>query len=203
MVTDGRHDLDFDWVIVGSGFGGSIAALRLVERGYSVCVLECGRRFADDELPESAWQLKDYFWSPRLGMRGILRMTLFRDVAIISGAGVGGGSLVYAQTLYRGTDGFREHLDAAVGEPVDLDRYYDVAERMLGVVEQPLTTSRDHMLKQAAERIGYDFHPTRVGVYRGEPGKTVPDPYFGGEGPDRAGCIDCGRCIVSCVRRTR
>lgn len=194
-------DFDFDWIVVGSGFGGSIAALRLAERGYSVAVLECGKRWATEDLPKTTWNLRKYFWMPKLGMRGILRLTFFKDVSIISGSGVGGGSLVYAQTLYRSTDRFRTHFDKAVGEQVDLDPYYDVAERMLGVVDQPRQSSRDAMFLATAEDLGYSasrFHQSRIGVFRGEPGKTVSDPYFGGEGPDRAGCIDCGQCMVGC-----
>ncbi|MFI7099296.1 GMC oxidoreductase [Streptomyces sp. NPDC050161] len=192
---------DYDWVVIGSGFGGSVAALRLAERGYRVCVLEAGRRYPTSELPASTWNVRRYFWMPRLGIRGILRVSAFRDVSIISGAGVGGGSLVYAQTLYRAGEAFREHLDAAVGEHVDLDRYYAVAERMLGVVDTPIASPRDAMARAAATDLGLPpdrFHATRIGVFRGEAGVTVPDPYFGGEGPERTGCTDCGRCMVGC-----
>jgi cholesterol oxidase len=193
--------LDYDWIVVGSGFGGSIAALRLAERGYSVCVLEAGRRWATEDLPKSTWNLRKYFWMPKLGMRGILRLTVFKDLSIISGAGVGGGSLVYGQTLYRAGDAFREQYSKAVGEHAELDPWYDVAERMLGVTENPRTSLRDRMVIATAEDLGVSadrFHNTRVGVFFGEPGKTVPDPYFDGEGPDRRGCIDCGQCMVGC-----
>lgn len=195
------NDLDYDWIVIGSGFGGSIAALRLAERGYSVAVLECGRRFRTEDLPRSSWDLRKYFWMPRLGLRGMLRITTYRDVSIISGSGVGGGSLVYGQTLYRANDGFRTEFSRAVGEPVDLEPFYDVAERMLGVVDNPTRTSRDDMIIATAADLGVGedrFHTTRVGVFLGEPGRTVPDPYFGGEGPDRAGCTACGRCMVGC-----
>jgi len=193
-------DYDFDWVVIGSGFGGSISALRLAERGYSVCVLECGRRFASEDLPTSTWDLRNYFWAPQVGLRGILRMTLFKDVAIISGSGVGGGSLVYAATLYRAAPAFSERMSSVCGEPVDLGPFYDEAERMLGVVDQPLMTRRDVAMHEVAEEMGFGdrFHRSRIGIFRGEPGKTVADPFFGGEGPDRAGCIDCGGCIVGC-----
>jgi len=199
-------DFHYDWIVVGSGFGGSIAALRLAERGYSVCVLECGRRYSTDELPRSTWNLRKYFWMPKVGLRGILRITMFRDVSIISGAGVGGGSLVYGQTLYRASRDFREHLNKAVGENVDLDPYYDVAEHMLGATEQPRHSSRDSMVIATAEALGLSaakFQSTRVGVFFGEPGVTVPDPYFGGEGPDRAGCVHCGRCMVGCPHNAK
>jgi cholesterol oxidase len=201
-----NEGFDYDWVVVGSGFGGSIAALRLAERSYSVCVLECGRRYQTDELPRSTWNLRKYFWMPKLGLHGILRITNFRDLAIISGAGVGGGSLVYGQTLYRASQEFRDHLSKAVGESVDLDPYYDVAEHMLGVTEQPRPSSRDAMVIATAQDLGLTaakFHPTRVGVFFGTPGETVPDPYFGGEGPDRAGCVHCGRCMVGCPHNAK
>ncbi|GAA3954546.1 GMC family oxidoreductase [Gordonia caeni] len=194
-------EFDYDWIVIGSGFGGSVASLRLAERGYAVGVLECGRRYHTEDLPKSTWNLRKYFWMPKFGMRGILRLTFFKDVSIISGSGVGGGSLVYGQTLYRGTDRFRDSVNQAIGEETDLDPFYDVAERMLGVVQTPRESSRDRMMIATAEDLGISassFHPTRVGVFFGEPGKTVPDPYFGGEGPDRAGCTFCGRCMVGC-----
>jgi cholesterol oxidase len=194
-----QHDVD--WVVVGSGFGGSVSALRLAEKGYSVHVSECGRRYRDEDLPESTWQASRFNWLPRFGLRGILRLTLFKDVAILSGSGVGGGSLAYACTLYRGLDRFREHLNTAVGEQVDLDPYYDVAERMLGVVEQPRRTPLDALMIESAGELGYGdtFHPTRVGVFFGdEPGVSVADPFFGGEGPERTGCVECGSCMLGC-----
>lgn len=199
-------DLDYDWVVIGSGFGGSVAALRLAERGYSVCVLECGDRYATEDLPKTAWEVRKYFWMPRLGLRGILRITPFKDVSIISGAGVGGGSLVYGETLYRGTERFRDEVSRAMGEPIELDPYYDVAERMLGVVDNPRSSSRDAMVIATAEDLGLDvdrYHRTRVGVFFGEPGRTVPDPYFGGEGPARAGCVFCGECMVGCKHNAK
>jgi cholesterol oxidase len=202
----GTHDVTYDWVVVGSGFGGSVAALRLAERGYSVLVLECGRRYTPDSLPRSAWDLRRFIWAPGLGLHGTLRISSFRDASILSGAGVGGGSLVYAQTLYRATDAFRTALDTAVGEPVDLDPYYDVAERMLGVVQQDHVSSRDTMMIAAAADLGIGaerFHTTSVGVFRGAAGVRVPDPYFGGEGPDRVGCIDCGQCFLGCRHESK
>ncbi|MGB3484298.1 MAG: GMC family oxidoreductase [Mycobacterium sp.] len=191
---------DFDWIVIGSGFGGSVSALRLAERGYSVCVLESGRRFTDADLPTSGWKLKDYLYAPRLGLRGIMRMSMFRDVAIISGAGVGGGSLTYAATLYRASDEFRSRLSTAVGEQVDLDPHYREAERMLGVVANPVETVRDDISRSVSDKLGYGatWHPTQIGIFRGEPGVTVPDPFFGGEGPARTGCIDCARCAIGC-----
>ena len=197
---DREPGYDCDYVVVGSGFGGSVAAMRLAEKGYSVAVLECGRRYEDDEFPSSSWRLRDTYWFPRLGLRGLWRLTFFRDVAIISGSGVGGGSLVYANTLYRAGERFREALDAAYGEPVDLDDHYDVAERMLGVVTHPRRTAVDEIAIDTATELGYGdtFQPTRVGVFFGRPDVTVPDPFFGGEGPARAGCNECGRCMLGC-----
>lgn len=194
------QDHDFDWIVIGSGFGGSVAALRLRERGYSVCVLESGRRFASADLPKSGWKVRDYIYAPRLGLHGIMRMSLFKNVAILSGAGVGGGSLVYGATLYRASDEFRSRLTEAVGEQVDLDPHYREAERMLGVVQNPYLSVRDEVVRRTCDKLGYgdSIHPTQIGIFLGEPGKTVPDPYFGGAGPDRTGCIQCAECTIGC-----
>jgi cholesterol oxidase len=193
---------DYDWVVIGSGFGGSVSALRLAEKGYSVCLLECGRRFRDEDFAESAWNLRRYFWSPRLGLRGIFRMTLFRDVFIVSGSGVGGGSLGYANTLYRARPAFfRDPQWAELADwESELGPHYGVAERMLGVTGYTGMGPADELLKEYAEAIGVGetFKPTQVGIYFGEPGKEVDDPYFGGEGPTRSGCIRCGSCMVGC-----
>ncbi len=193
---------DYDWLVIGSGFGGSVSALRLREKGYSVGVLECGRRFADDELPRSTWDVRRYFWSPRLGMRGIFRLTIFKDVAIASGVGVGGGSLGYANTLYRARRRFYEDpqwAGLADWESV-LAPHYDEAERMLGVIAYDEDDYADDLLREYAREIGVEdtYAKTRVGVFLGDRGRTVPDPYFGGEGPDRTGCLRCGRCMVGC-----
>jgi cholesterol oxidase len=193
---------DHDWLVVGSGFGGGVSALRLAQKGYSVGVLECGRRFADDELPTSTWDVRRYFWAPRLGMRGIFRLTIFKDVAIASGCGVGGGSLGYANTLYRAPSGF---YDDAQWRDLDdwraaLAPHYDEAERMLGVIPYDEDDAADDLLREFGETIGAGatYAKTRVGVFLGEAGVTVADPYFGGDGPDRTGCIRCGRCMVGC-----
>jgi cholesterol oxidase len=195
-------DHDYDWLVIGSGFGGSVSALRLSEKGYSVGVLECGRRFADAELPRSTWHLRRYFWAPRLGMRGIFRISIFRDVAIVSGAGVGGGSLGYANTLYRARRRFYEDPQWAglANWESALAPHYDVAERMLGVVAYDEDDHADDLLREYAREIGVEdtYAKTRVGVFLSEPGRTVPDPYFGGAGPDRTGCLRCGRCMVGC-----
>jgi cholesterol oxidase len=195
-------DHDYDWLVIGSGFGGSVSALRLSEKGYSVGVLECGRRFADAELPRSTWHLRRYFWAPRLGMRGIFRISIFRDVAIVSGAGVGGGSLGYANTLYRARRRFYEDPQWAglADWESALAPHYDVAERTLGVVAYDEDDHADDLLREYAREIGVEdtYAKTRVGVFLSEPGRTVPDPYFGGAGPDRTGCLRCGRCMVGC-----
>jgi cholesterol oxidase len=194
---------DYDWLVIGSGFGGSVSALRLAEKGYSVGVLECGRRFADEEFPRSTADLKRYFWNPRLGMKGIFRLTTFKDVAVVSGCGVGGGSLGYANTLYVPPKAFFEDRQWAQMQDWDaeLAPHYEEAQRMLGVVENPHEDPADQLLRELGEELGVgsSYKKTPVGVFFGEPGKTVPDPYFGGEGPDRTGCSLCGRCMVGCV----
>ncbi len=194
--------MDFDWLVIGSGFGGSVSALRLAQKGYKVGVLECGRRFADDELPTSTWDLRRYWWIPRLGMKGIFRLTIFKDVAIASGSGVGGGSLGYANTLYRAPVRFYE--DRQWAELNDwqtaLAPHYETAEQMLGVATYDEDDPADDLLREYAEEIGVSetYAKTRVGVFLGERGVTVKDPFFGGEGPDRTGCLRCGRCMVGC-----
>ncbi|HEX3511858.1 MAG TPA: GMC family oxidoreductase [Solirubrobacteraceae bacterium] len=195
---------DYDWLVIGSGFGGSVSALRLSEKGYSVGVLECGRRFADDEFPRSTADLRRYFWNPRLGMKGIFRLTTFRDVSVVSGCGVGGGSLGYANTLYVPPRAFFEDRQWAGIDDWEsaLAPHYEEAQRMLGVTENPYEDPADQLLRELGEELGVGdtYKRTPVGIYFGEPGETVPDPYFGGEGPDRTGCTLCGRCMVGCVR---
>jgi cholesterol oxidase len=193
---------DYDWLVIGSGFGGSVSALRLSEKGYSVGVLECGRSFADHEFPKSTADLKRYFWNPRLGMKGIFRLTTFKDVSVVSGCGVGGGSLGYANTLYVPPKAFFEDRQWAAMEDWEaaLSPHYAEAQRMLGVVENPHEDPADQLLRELGEElsVGETYKRTPVGIYFGEPGKTVSDPFFGGEGPDRTGCHLCGRCMVGC-----
>jgi len=196
----GRYD--YDWLVIGSGFGGSVSALRLAEKGYRVGVLECGKRFRDRDFARSAWNLRRYVWMPRFGMRGIFRMTLFKDVFIVSGAGVGGGSLGYANTLYRARPDFfvDPQWEGLAEWDEELRPHYETAERMLGVTEYEGMTPADELLKEYGEEIGVGdtFKPTRVGVFFGEPGAEVPDPYFDGDGPPRSGCVRCGSCMVGC-----
>jgi cholesterol oxidase len=197
-----QDGFDFDWLVIGSGFGGSVSALRLSEKGYSVGVLECGRRFADDDFPQSTADLKRYFWRPRLGMKGIFRLTTFKDVAVVSGCGVGGGSLGYANTLYVPPKAFFEDRQwAEMGDwEAELAPHYEEAQRMLGVVQNPYEDPADQLLRELGEELGVgdSYKKTPVGVYFGEAGATVPDPYFDGEGPERTGCMLCGRCMVGC-----
>jgi cholesterol oxidase len=196
------REYDYDWLVIGSGFGGSVSALRLSEKGHSVGVLECGRRFADDELPSSTADLKRYFWNPLLGMKGIFRLTTFKDVSVVSGCGVGGGSLGYANTLYVPPKQFFEDPQWADMNDweSDLAPHYVEAQRMLGVVQTPNDDPADQLLRELGEELGVadTYKKTPVGVYFGEPGVTVSDPFFGGEGPDRTGCRECGRCMVGC-----
>jgi cholesterol oxidase len=192
----------FDVVIIGSGFGGSVSALRLAEKGYRVAVLEAGKRWDAKDFPKTNWNLRKALWFLRLGMRGIQRISLLPDIMVLSGAGVGGGSLVYANTLYEPPEPF--YKDAQWGDITDwkaeLAPHYATARHMLGVTENPLDTPADKVMRRVADKLGVSetFHPTPVGVYFGEVGVEVDDPYFGGEGPTRTGCIACGNCMVGC-----
>jgi len=194
-------DFDYDFAIVGSGFGGSVSALRLAEKGYSVAVLEMGKRWRREDFPKSTWDLKKYFWRPGLGMYGILQMTLVKDAFFLHGAGVGGGSLVYANTLLEpSADAFSDPRWVGFDWKAALEPHYATAKRMLGATKSPIIVETDRMLKSIADDMGrgHTFHHANVGVYFGEVGKTVKDPFFGGEGPDRTGCILCGGCMVGC-----
>lgn len=193
---------DFDFIIVGSGFGGSVSALRLAEKGYSVCVIEQGKRFAATDFAKSNWDVRKYLWLPVLKCFGIQRISFFKDIAILSGSGVGGGSLVYANTLMQPGDAFFNspvwsHLGSWKSE---LEPHYAMARKMLGAVRNKILTHVDTTLQECATELGRGetFAPTDVAIYFGEPGKTVPDPYFNGEGPERKGCVLCGGCMVGC-----
>jgi cholesterol oxidase len=202
----------YDVVVIGSGFGGSVAALRLAEKGYRVAVLEAGRRFADNEFPRTSWDSKRFLWAPHLGCFGIQRIDLLRSagfaggsgggVLVLSGSGVGGGSLVYANTLYEPLADFYDDPQwrNITDWRAELAPHFDQAKRMLGVTTYPLETTADRAMRAVAARMGvaHTFHATPVGVHIGRPGETVPDPYFGGVGPDRAGCRHCGSCMTGC-----
>jgi cholesterol oxidase len=200
-------DPDYDVLIIGSGFGGSVSALRLTEKGYRVGVLEAGRRFEDEDMAKTSWDLRKFLWMPKLGMYGIQRIHLLRNCMILAGAGVGGGSLNYANTLYVPPEPFfvDEQWAHITDWRAELMPHYDQATRMLGIVTNPTFTDADRILKEVADDMGVGdtFVPTPVGVFFGEdgkkePGKTVPDPYFGGAGPARTGCIECGSCMTGC-----
>jgi cholesterol oxidase len=193
---------DYDVLVIGSGFGGSVSALRLTEKGYKVGVLEAGARFEDATYAKNSWDKKRFLFAPKLGWYGIQRISALRDVIILSGAGVGGGSLVYANTLYEPLPAFYTDRQWAhiTDWKAELAPYYDQAKRMLGVTTYPHFTPADKVMKQVADDMGVGdtFHPTPVGVFFGEPGVEVDDPYFGGAGPRRTGCIDCGECMTGC-----
>ena len=194
---------DFDVVIIGSGFGGSVAALRLTEKGYKVAVLEAGRRFADKDFPKTSWRLNRFLYMPRLGLRGIQRIHALPDVLILAGAGVGGGSLVYANTLYKPpatyfNDKQWKHITDWDSE---LSPWYDQASRMLGVAQNPYFSPSDKAMKEVADQmgVGHTFKLAPLGVYFGDGnGVKSKDPFFGGVGPDRDGCLQCGACMTGC-----
>ena len=192
----------YDYVIIGSGFGGSVSAMRLTEKGYSVLVLEKGKRFEDNDFAKTNWQFWKYVWIPALRAHGILQISLLKGVMVLHGAGVGGGSLGYANVLEVPTD--ETFATPAWKSPLPwgqlLKPHYETAKRMLGAARNPKLWKADLLLKEFAEErgMGHTFRATDVGSYFGEAGVTVPDPYFRGEGPDRAGCQHCGGCMVGC-----
>ncbi len=192
----------YDVVIIGSGFGGSVAALRLTEKGYRVGLLEAGRRFDESSYPTTSWDVRNFLWAPKLGCFGIQRISLLRNALILSGAGVGGGSLNYANTLYEPPGAFFADPQWAhiTDWNAELSPHYDQAKRMLGVTTNPVTTAADEVLRSVAEDlgVGQSYQPTPVGVFFGSPGVEVEDPYFGGAGPQRSGCLNCGACMTGC-----
>ena len=201
-MTAAEDGVDYDVVVVGSGFGGSVSALRLTEKGYRVGVLEAGARFDESTYPKTSWDLKRFLFAPDFGCFGIQRIDVLNDCVILSGAGVGGGSLVYANTLYEPLEAFyRDPSWSSITDwRAELAPYYDQAKRMFGVVRNPTMTPSDVVMKQVADEMGVGdtFRPTPVGVLFGDPGAEVPDPYFGGAGPTRNACLECGQCMTGC-----
>jgi len=195
--------IDYDFVVIGSGFGGSVSALRLAEKGYRVGVLEMGKRWGVEDFARTNWNVRKYLWLPRLGCHGIQQITLLRDVLVFHGAGVGGGSLVYANTLLAPPDeAFRdERWPGGEDWKAKLAPHYEMARFMLGATESTKTFVADDLLRQVVDEEtgrGHTFTRHAVGVYFGEADQTVPDPFFGGEGPPRTGCILCGECMTGC-----
>lgn len=193
---------EYDYVIIGSGFGGSISALRLTEKGYKVLVIEKGRQYSTADFPKSNWKIRRWLWIPSIRFFGFFKMTFFRHVGVLSGVGVGGGSLVYANTLPRPAAGFFNSGSWAglADWEKELAPFYTIAEKMLGATVNPRLFDPDLTLQKLAAQIGREklFEPTLVSVFFGEPEKSFPDPYFGGEGPDREGCSFCGGCMTGC-----
>jgi cholesterol oxidase len=199
-------DFDFDYIVIGSGFGGSVTAHRLTEKGYRVAVMEMGRRWTPENMPSTNWLIWRWIWRPRLALRGFFNIRFFRHVLILHGCAVGGGSITYANTLLAPKDSiFETGSWAGLADwKAEMPQHYDTASRMLGVAENRIFGPADHILKRAADAVGagHTFYHTDVAVFQppeGEAGgKTYPDPYFGGEGPERTTCIGCGGCMVGC-----
>jgi cholesterol oxidase len=195
------HQL-YDFIIIGSGFGGAVCAMRLSQKGYSVAVIESGKRWKQEDFPKTNWNIRKYLWMPRLRCFGIQCITLLKGVMVLHGTGVGGGSLVYANTLMKPkSEYFKDPAwPTDINWEKELDPFYEVARKMLGVVTNSAIFEGEEALRKVGERMGVlsTYHPTQVGVYFGEPGKSASDPYFSGQGPERSGCIYCGGCMVGC-----
>jgi cholesterol oxidase len=194
-------DFEFDTLIIGSGFGGSVAALRLAQKGYRVGLVEAGRHWQADEFPRRNWNLRKFLWMPGIGLTGLWRLRLLNRAFILSASGVGGGSLNYANTLYMPPDEVFERPSLKrLGGREEFAPYYDLARRMLGCVDNPVETGQDALMRETAAEIGREatYRPTPVAVYFGRKGEPAADPYFDGEGPDRLGCELCGECMTGC-----
>jgi cholesterol oxidase len=205
-MTGQNNEFDFDFIVIGSGFGGSVSAHRLVEKGYRVAVMEMGRRWTPENLPKTSWSLHRWFWRPGIALRGFFNMRFFRHVTILHGCAVGGGSITYASTMLRPPDkvwdnGSWKGLDDWKSE---MPQHYDTASRMLGVTENKILGPADKLLRKVADSagIGNTFYRTNVAIFQApegvQGGVTVPDPYFGGEGPERTTCKSCGGCMMGC-----
>lgn len=199
---DDNESFDFDVLVVGSGFGGSVSALRLTEKGYRVGVLEAGRRFQAKDFAKTNWDMRKFLYFPRIGLKGIQRLDLLSDVLVLSGAGVGGGSLVYANTLYEPLDAFYQDAQWAhiADWQAELAPFYEQAKKMLGVTTAPDDSPKDDVMRKLGERMGVadTYRATEVGVFFGRTDHATPDPFFGGAGPERNGCTKCGGCMVGC-----
>lgn len=200
------NEFDFDFIVIGSGFGGSVCAHRLVEKGYRVAVMEMGRRWTPSTLPQSSWSLHRWLWRPKLGLRGFFNMRFFRHATIFHGCAVGGGSITYACTLLTPPDKVWESgsWTGLANWQLEMPQHYATAARMLGATENRILGPADLLLRRTAEaaNCGHTFYRTYVGIFEPEEGKpgngTFPDPYFGGEGPTRTTCIGCGGCMMGC-----
>ncbi|MFY0687842.1 MAG: GMC family oxidoreductase [Cyclobacteriaceae bacterium] len=198
--------MKYDYIIIGSGFGGSVAALRLTQKGYKVAVIEAGKRWRTEDFTFKNWNLRKFLFLPKIGCYGIQRLNFLKDVFIISGAGVGGGSLVYANTLYvPGDDFFSSPSAQQLGGKEKLLPFYELAKSMLGVTQNPLITEQDKLMKAVATDMGKGdtFQTTPVGVYFGKAGEEADDPFFEGEGPARKGCTHCGKCMTGCDKNAK
>jgi cholesterol oxidase len=202
VSTPSPNPEPFDFIVVGSGFGGSVSAMRLAQKGYRVAVVEAGKRWHAADFPKTNWNAFKYLWAPKLGCFGIQNITLLKGVMVLHGSGVGGGSLVYANTLMRPQASVFEDAawSRAVAWEQELSPHFETARRMLGVTENHALMEGERTLQKVSERMGCaeTFHATEVGVYFGKPNVTVPDPYFDGAGPERTGCNLCGGCMVGC-----
>jgi len=204
--NNNESDFDFDFIVIGSGFGGSVSALRLAEKGYKVAVMEMGRRWTPDNLPHSSWSIHRWIWRPNLGLRGFFNIQFFRHATIFHGCAVGGGSITYACTLLAPPEKVWEKgsWTGLADWKTEMPQHYQTAARMLGVTENRILGPADLLLKKAADAAGFGntFYCTKVGIFQpadGQPGnQTFPDPYFGGEGPARTTCIGCGGCMMGC-----
>lgn len=206
-LSDSTSEELYDFVVIGSGFGGSVSALRLSEKGYTVLVLERGKRYETADLPQTNFDVRKFLWIPLLRCFGIMGINVFRDIMILNGSGVGGGSLVYAATLIQPDERFfaAKGWQGQTDWEKELQPHFDTARTMLGVTPNPMLWPADNLFREIAKDLDREstFEPTAVGIFFGEEGETVPDPYFGGAGPERAGCTHCGGCMVGCRQNAK